>query len=144
MDMDYGMSASAFKGYNRAHGITGLVLSALLLLLPTLTNGGISPGHTCGSGVAAAVPATPPAEAATVAAPAVAATGAAVAATSADALPPAARVFFAVGKSDVTASADTALAGVVGYLKTHDTAKAVVQGYHDPTGDKAADRKSVV
>jgi K(+)-stimulated pyrophosphate-energized sodium pump len=49
---------------------------------------------------------------------------------------PAAKVYFALDKTNVPADTDKTLAGVVTYLKANSTAKASVSGFHDPSGSK--------
>lgn len=51
---------------------------------------------------------------------------------------PVLRVFFAVGKSDVTKDLSTAARSVKDYVDTHPGASVNVSGYNDPTGDPAA------
>lgn len=51
---------------------------------------------------------------------------------------PVLRVFFAVGKSDVTKDLSTAATGVKDYVSSHPGAVVAVAGYNDPTGDAAA------
>lgn len=52
--------------------------------------------------------------------------------------PPTAKLYFDVGKTALPADTDTTIAEVVAYLKAHEGAKALVSGFHDPTGDAAA------
>jgi K(+)-stimulated pyrophosphate-energized sodium pump len=51
---------------------------------------------------------------------------------------PTATVYFDVNESVLPANGVAALADVVDYLKANPGATAVVSGYHDPTGDPAA------
>jgi len=51
---------------------------------------------------------------------------------------PVLRVFFAVGKSDVTKDLSTAASSVKDYIDTHPGSFVAVSGYNDPTGDPAA------
>lgn len=51
---------------------------------------------------------------------------------------PVLRVFFAIGKSDVTRDLSTAADGVKDYLTAHPGSTVAVAGYNDPTGDAAA------
>jgi len=51
---------------------------------------------------------------------------------------PVLRVFFAVGKSDVTKDLSTAASSVKDYVDTHPGSFVAVSGYNDPTGDAAA------
>jgi outer membrane protein OmpA-like peptidoglycan-associated protein len=60
----------------------------------------------------------------------------ATAPTTVQALPTAV-LYFDVDENDVPTNAQAELADVVAYLKAHPSAKAYVQGYHDPTGDRA-------
>jgi outer membrane protein OmpA-like peptidoglycan-associated protein len=50
-------------------------------------------------------------------------------------VPPAATVYFATSKWDLPADTDAKLAPIIAYLAAHPSAKAVIQGYHDPRGD---------
>jgi len=49
--------------------------------------------------------------------------------------PPAVKIFFEVGKSDVPASAAADVATVVVFLKAHPAATVAVSGYHDASGN---------
>jgi K(+)-stimulated pyrophosphate-energized sodium pump len=50
---------------------------------------------------------------------------------------PTAKVYFEVGKTDLPKDRDNTLKDVVEYLKANAGGKAVISGFHDPTGDKA-------
>jgi K(+)-stimulated pyrophosphate-energized sodium pump len=131
--------------------ITIAVLLALLLLL--LWFAGYGPGGAAckramlagaacdvpvGSAPAAmpAAPAVAPAVAPVVAAAApVIAAAPAVAAVQA--LPPAAKIYFALDKSVVPADTGDRLKAVLAYLKANPKSKAVISGFHDPTGSRA-------
>jgi K(+)-stimulated pyrophosphate-energized sodium pump len=122
--------------------ITVAGLLALLLLL--LWFAGYGPGgaackrammagaacETTGT-VAPATAAAPLAAAPVAAAPVVAATPAAAA------LPPAAKIYFALDKSVIPADTAERLAPVVAFLKANGKAKALISGFHDPTGSIA-------
>jgi K(+)-stimulated pyrophosphate-energized sodium pump len=120
--------------------ITVAVLLALLLLL--LWFAGYGPG---GAACKRAMLAGAACDTAAVVAPAVAPTAAApvaaaplVAATpAAAALPPTAKIYFALDKSVVPADTSERLAPIVAYLKTNTKAKASIAGFHDPTGSIA-------
>lgn len=60
-----------------------------------------------------------------------------VAATPAPALPPAAKVYFALGAAGVPKETPDTLKDIVAYLKANAASKAVISGFHDPTGNKA-------
>jgi K(+)-stimulated pyrophosphate-energized sodium pump len=136
-----------WNGFRRGYWIVAAVL-ALLLLLLWFT--GFGPGGSkckqamagyCADNapvVAAPAPAVIAAPAAVVAAPAAAA---AVAAPSAVAAVPAALpatvIYFAKDKSDMPIGADQKLVDVVAYLKDNANAKAVLSGFHDPSGNLA-------
>lgn len=60
-----------------------------------------------------------------------------VAAAPAPALPPAAKVYFAPGAAGVPKETPDTLKDIVAYLKTDAASKAVISGFHDPTGNKA-------
>ena len=53
------------------------------------------------------------------------------------AIPPAAKLFFEVGKNDLPNDAGDTMKPIVEFLKANAASKAVISGYHDPTGDKA-------
>jgi K(+)-stimulated pyrophosphate-energized sodium pump len=83
----------------------------------------------------------PPVEPATAPPVAVAAAGAAAAASTAAlatvASVPAAKLYFAVDKTDLPDTTNATLAQVVAYLKANSDAKASVSGFHDPSGSAA-------
>ena len=139
MSTGHGMSADAFSSYNKAHGIGAGLLALLLAALPMLTSGRIGPNGSCAAPAAAAAPA--------VAAPAVLPEAAAPAAVTpavtpaATDIPPAAKLYFETSKTDVRAGADSVVATVVAYLKSHDGAKAVITGFHDPRGSQAVNNE---
>jgi K(+)-stimulated pyrophosphate-energized sodium pump len=121
-------------------------LLALLLLL--LWFAGYGPGGAackramgaaCDAPVAAAplapVPAPTPVPAA--AAVATAPTVAAPPAVAVNAMPPAAKIYFALDKSVAPADSADRLKEIVAYLKANPKAKALVSGFHDPTGSLA-------
>lgn len=60
-----------------------------------------------------------------------------VAAPAAPAIPPAAKVYFALGAAGVPKEAPDTLKEIVAYLKANAGSKAVISGFHDPTGNKA-------
>lgn len=141
MSTGHGMSADAFASYNRAHGIGGGLLALALAALPMLTNGRIGPSGSCAAPAAAVAPAVVP-EApapAVVATPDSAAVAAPVAAP-AD-IPPAAKLYFETSITAVRAGSDTVVANVVAYLKSHEGAKAVITGFHDPRGSQAVNNE---
>lgn len=108
---------SALSSWNRLHQIVAAVLA---LLLPILWMTGIAtPRGTC----PAAAPAAAPEVAAIAAAPVVEA-----------AAPPAARLYFDVDVSNTIADGKPLLDPIVAWLAANPTARAVVTGYHDPTG----------
>jgi K(+)-stimulated pyrophosphate-energized sodium pump len=121
--------------------ITIAVLLALLLLLLWLVGYGPG-GAACKRAIAGAacdVPAAAAPAAASPAAPVVAAAAPVVAATpaAAAAVPPAAKIYFALDKAVVPADTTDILKAVVAYLKANPKAKALVSGFHDPTGSRA-------
>ncbi len=123
--------------------ITVAVLLALLLLL--LWFAGYGPGgaackRAMMGGAACDVPAAAAPAVVAPAAPVVAAApviAAAPAVAAAAALPPAAKIYFALDKSVVPADTSDTLKAVVAYLKANPKAKALVSGFHDPTGSRA-------
>lgn len=50
---------------------------------------------------------------------------------------PLAKLYFEIGKTELAQTAGEHLNAVIAHLKSHESAKAVISGYHDPTGDKA-------
>lgn len=54
---------------------------------------------------------------------------------------PTATVYFDVDQSALPAGSDTALSSVIIYLKANPASTAVISGYHDPTGDRAANEE---
>ena len=137
MNNAYVMSQDSFRSYNRWHGILGLILAALLLLLPWLTNGRIGP-HGWKACAAAATPsAAAPAAVAPAAlpAPAVAPPPARVAAVAVP--PPMARVYFGSNKTNLPQDVGNTLAPVLAYLGATPSAKVLLSGFHDPQGNVA-------
>jgi outer membrane protein OmpA-like peptidoglycan-associated protein len=155
-----GMTPESLSSYNKWHWILGLILAALLFLLPMFTSIGPNSWRACATPAAAAAVA-PAATAAAVAPAAPVATPApVVAAAPAVAVPapvaeapkpamvaeapkaaaaavgdlPAARVYFALDRYRVPRDTRNTLAKVVAYLKANPNAKAVVTGFHDPQG----------
>lgn len=55
--------------------------------------------------------------------------------------PSAAKLYFDTGKTALPSDADATLAPIVKWLKSHDTAKAVLSGYHDSRGNKAVNEE---
>ena len=55
---------------------------------------------------------------------------------AAAAVPPAAKLYFEVGKNDLPSDAGDTMKPILEYLKANAASKAVISGYHDPTGDK--------
>jgi len=56
--------------------------------------------------------------------------------------PPAAvKLYFDIGKTTLPNDANTNLAAIIEWLKSHPEAKAVLSGYHDPSGNKASNEK---
>jgi outer membrane protein OmpA-like peptidoglycan-associated protein len=54
---------------------------------------------------------------------------------------PTATVYFDADQSALPAGSDTALSSVIVYLKENATSMAVIAGFHDPTGDSAANEE---
>ncbi len=50
---------------------------------------------------------------------------------------PTADLYFELDKFDLPADASTKLAPIIAYLKANASAKAIISGYHDPTGSPA-------
>ena len=131
-----------WNGFRRWYWIVAALL-ALLLLLLWFT--GFGPGGSkCKQAMAGycadnAPVVSAPAPAVVVAAPAAVAAvaPAAVAAAAVAAALPAAVVYFAKDKSDMPIGADQKLLDVVGYLKANANGKAVLSGFHDPSGNLA-------
>jgi outer membrane protein OmpA-like peptidoglycan-associated protein len=55
--------------------------------------------------------------------------------------PPAAKLYFDTGKIALPADASATLAPIVEWLKSHESAKAVLSGYHDPRGNQAVNEE---
>ena len=53
------------------------------------------------------------------------------------AIPSPAKLYFEVGKNDLSNDASESMKPILEYLKANATSKAVISGFHDPTGDKA-------
>ena len=147
------MNRDSLRSYHRWHLIVSAILTTLLFLMPMLTRIGPNSWKSCLPGLSAAAPTggtlsadssalsavTPAVAPPTVASPTAASAAASAPTTAivanppADA-PPAAKVYFATAKSDVPRGTDSTVAAVVGYLKSHPSAKALVSGFHDPRG----------
>ena len=54
---------------------------------------------------------------------------------------PQATVYFDVDQSALPAGSDTALSAVIDHLRANPGSTAVISGYHDPTGDQAANEE---
>lgn len=102
------------SAWDRLH-LIGAALLALLLGILWLS-GMATPRGTCPAAAPAAIPAV-------VAAPVVEALA-----------PPAAKLYFDVDVSAKIAEGDSSLAPIVAWLAANPSARAVVTGYHDPTG----------
>jgi K(+)-stimulated pyrophosphate-energized sodium pump len=134
--------APEWHGFRRWWLIVAALLALLLLLL---WFAGYGPG---GAACKRALMAAGACDVATSAAPAaplattppvVAAPAAAVVAPPAPALvlPPAAKVYFALDKAVAPADTADSLKPIVAFLKANPKAKALVSGFHDPTGSRA-------
>jgi K(+)-stimulated pyrophosphate-energized sodium pump len=137
------------------------VAIALILLLLLLWLMGYGPGRAgcCAANTEAAAavapavtppapsppapspPATPPVNVQAAPAATVAQTQAApvAAATAADA-PPAAKIYFARDKIDLPGDTSQTLAEVRTYLQTHPQSRALISGFHDPSGSVARNK----
>jgi outer membrane protein OmpA-like peptidoglycan-associated protein len=151
-----GMTPESLSAFNKWHWILGLILAALLFLLPMFTSIGPNSWRACATpAVAAAV-----APVAAAVAPAVVAPAPVVAAPPPVVTPPvveapkpavvaeapkpavvpageipAARVYFALDRFRVPRDTRNTVSKVVSYLKANPNAKAVVTGFHDPQGN---------
>jgi K(+)-stimulated pyrophosphate-energized sodium pump len=105
---------NGLSAWNRLHQIVAAVLALLLGIL--WLAGMATPRGTCPAAAPAAIPAV-------VAAPVVEAVA-----------PPAAKLYFDVDVSARIAEGDAGLAPIVAWLAANPAARAVVTGYHDPTG----------
>lgn len=114
---------TSLAAWDRLHKFGAALLAALLALLWLLKIA--TPAGCCSP----AAPAAAPAVAAIAAAPAAEASAAAPTAA-----PPAAKLYFDVDVSDKIAEGDAGLAPIVAWLAANPTARAIVTGYHDPTG----------
>jgi K(+)-stimulated pyrophosphate-energized sodium pump len=54
---------------------------------------------------------------------------------------PAAQLFFELDKFDPPADTTAKLAPIVAYLKANAGARAIISGYHDPSGNRAANEE---
>jgi K(+)-stimulated pyrophosphate-energized sodium pump len=131
-----------WNGFRRWYWIVAALL-ALLLLLLWFT--GFGPGGSkckqamagyCADNAPVVAAPAPPAVVAAPAAVAAVAPAAVAAAPVAAALP-AAIIYFAKDKFDMPIGADQKLVDVVGYLKANANGKAVLSGFHDPSGNLA-------
>ena len=52
------------------------------------------------------------------------------------AAPPAAKLYFDTGKTALPSDTDASIAPIVEWLKSHDSAKAVISGFHDSRGNQ--------
>jgi len=55
--------------------------------------------------------------------------------------PPAAKLYFDTGKTDLANDAEQTLAPIVEWLKANASAKAIISGYHDPRGNLAVNEE---
>jgi outer membrane protein OmpA-like peptidoglycan-associated protein len=113
------------------------ILAALLALLWLM---GFGPGGSqCKALMAAAAPAAAvaPPVAPAIAAPAAPVAAAPAAATPAMSVPPPAKVYFGLDKTDLPGDVQTTLADVAAYLKANANGKASISGFHDPSGSQA-------
>ena len=136
MEIMNSLSADSLRTYDRWHGIVGVVLGALLLLLPWTLGIGPNSWRDCLPAEAAAGSAVRPAPATP--APLAPVTSPSAARTEPSPLAaapiPKATVYFELDKADLPNNTNTALADVVAYLKAHGSAKALVSGFHDGQG----------
>ncbi len=136
MENTYSLTPDSLRSFNRWHWIIALILLALLLLLPWIAGIGPNSWKECFAEMAPAAVA-PAAAAPVAAAPAPAPVTPAPAPAAVASPPPAAKVYFALDKWDLPGDVDRTLADVVGYLREHADAKALVSGFHDPRGSVA-------
>ena len=54
---------------------------------------------------------------------------------------PVAKVFFVTGSADLPTDTGVTLAGIVAFAKAHPDAKLAVSGFHDPSGNQAANEE---
>ena len=109
----------------------------LALVLGLLWMAGYGPGGSRCGGTLVAAPAEP-AMPAPAPAPAAPAAPAAPVAAPVAAAPPAEKIYFDSNSTSLPADAKTKTAAIVGWLVAHPEAKAVLSGFHDPKGNKAA------
>lgn len=117
---------SSLAAWDRLHKIGAALLAALLALLWLLKIA--TPAGCC----SAAAPAQAPAVAAIAAAPSSVPSAPVAGAVAA---PPSAKLYFDTGASEKIAEGDAGLAPVAAWLAANPQARAVVTGYHDPTGN---------
>jgi outer membrane protein OmpA-like peptidoglycan-associated protein len=151
MDTTFGMTAESYRSFNRWNWIIGLILAALLFILPWFFGIGPSSWRSCvpqttpvavappviAPAPAPAPPAAPKVEAPPPPPPVAAAPAPEptkpVIAVVADPIP-SARVYFALDKFGLPRDVNSTLAQVIAYLKANPRAKALVSGFHDPQG----------
>jgi outer membrane protein OmpA-like peptidoglycan-associated protein len=135
--------------FRSAYWPVAIVLAVLLALLWLM---GYGPGgKACSVATAAALapaaavptpaPAPAPSDAPTAAPAVVAAVAAAAAPAVAAALPATEKIYFAVNSFDIAAAEKAKTTKIIDHLKSNASAKAVLSGFHDPTGDKAANEE---
>lgn len=129
------MNASAtmnpqWPSFSRWHNTVSWLLAALLglLWLAGYGPGGAAckPLPTIPAISAPSAPSIPPVAAAPATPPAAIAAGI-----------PAARVYFGLDRTELPGDTDKSLAAVVAYLKANPGAKAILSGFHDPSGNRA-------
>jgi hypothetical protein len=129
--------AEADRRRNQLHLWVALALLALLILL-WLMGRGPSIAGCCAAPVATApaVPMMPPPTMSTPAPVPVPAPAMAPVAPV-----PVVQLFFELDKFVVPGDAAAQLAPIVAYLKANNNAKAIISGYHDPSGNRAANEE---
>ena len=136
-----------WNGFRRWYWIVAALLALLLLLLWVT---GYGPGGAackkamdgyCAANAPVVAAPVAPAAPVVLAPPVTPAVAPAVAPALAAVALPATVVYFAVGKFDMPIGADQKLNDVVAYLKANANAKAVLSGFHDPSGNVAANEE---
>jgi outer membrane protein OmpA-like peptidoglycan-associated protein len=145
--LKHDLTPQQWREYDRWHWIVALLL---LLLLILLWSTGRSPRDEgcCGTVSPAAIaPAPAPAPAPSpVVAPAPSTTAPSEPAREPPAtvpmdVPTVVKLYFRVNQAELPPDAEDALAATIAYLQVYPSARAVISGYHDRTGNQAQNEK---
>lgn len=138
------LTPSGLRSFNRWHLVIAVMLALLLLLLPWLFNMGPNSWRTdCAAQPAAMAPtAKTPLVAlspvAPTASPEMPVPAAPAAAPELPPVPSVAKLYFSTAQAALPDKAGDTLAPVIAHLRAVPSARAVISGFHDARGDKAA------